>query len=188
MKIKIGFFLILPVMLLLAGCYRQAPEAMVLSPDDVRVVALNASAPAANEADLIILTHIKKPSYLLNPRTPETPYTFTLSVDGARFVETLTGREETRSRSMAERGSGIHYVMKKRLRIKPGTYEVALKAEDGASAMVVGTFESGDVYTVRFEPVYGPRRFLRPKHFEKGLIDFTVNLTVQDSEGREYLD
>ncbi|MFQ5481090.1 MAG: hypothetical protein ACE5DW_07405 [Thermodesulfobacteriota bacterium] len=188
MKIKIGFFLILPVMLLLVGCYKQAPRASLSAPGDVRVVAMNAPAPHGNEVDLIVMTHIKKPSYLLNPRTPETPYTFTLSIDGAKFVETVTGREQTRSLSMDERGRGIHYVLKKRLRVKPGTYEISLKAEDGASARVTGKFRSGDIYTVRFDPVYGPRRFLRPKHFEKGLIDFSVNLSVRNFEEDELLD
>lgn len=188
MKIKTGLVLVLPLLLLLAGCYKQVPEETLLEPQAIRVVAMNAQTPAGNEADIIVMTHIKKASYYLSPRSPETPYTFTLSIDGRSFVESVKGREETRAHSMAEKGRGIHYVLKKRLRVRPGVYEVTLKAEDGPSAKITRKFKGGDVYVIRFEPVYGPRRFLRPKRFSEGIIDLSVDLTVRDSKGRELLD
>lgn len=99
-----------------AGCYKQiSKEALV--PADVKVVALDESALPMDVADLIVTTHIKKASYLISPRTAETPYTFTILIDGNELKESLKGIEVVDSKIAEERGKGIHYTLKKRLRL-----------------------------------------------------------------------
>ena len=168
-KIVIALF----VLLVIAGCYKQIPrEAM--APVEVEVVELNAPPPSPDESDILITTHIKKASYLLSPRTAETPYTFTLSIDGNEFIDKLKGVEEVESNVVEERGKGIHYALKKRLRLKPGRYEITLKTEDGRFAKIRVELKGGRLYILRFEPVYGPSKYLRPKHFREGVIDYRV--------------
>lgn len=168
-KIAIALF----VSLFIAGCYRQILKEAMTSVD-VKVVELDAHPPSPEESDILITTHIKKTSYYFSPRTAETPYTFTLSIDGKEFIEKLKGVEEVESTVVEERGKGIHYVLKKRLRFKPGTYEIGLKSEDGPSARIKRELKGGRLYTLRFEPVYGPSKYLRPKHFREGVIDYEV--------------
>lgn len=158
------------------GCYRQIPIKEEIVPIDFKVIALDDPLPPQNEADIIIITHIKKVSYLLSPRTAETPYTFLLSINGQELKETLKGVEEIESNVIEERGKGIHYVLKKRLRLKPGSYKIILKSEDGRSGKIKKEFVGGKIYTLRFEPDYGPNRFGRPKHFREGVVDYRVYL------------
>jgi len=132
----------LAIMWLLAimfmGCYKQTRLEQLGTPIPFEVVGLDAPAPPQDEADVIISTHIKKASYLLSPRTAETPYTFTLSVDGQMFREDVKGVEEVISDTDKEKGKGNHYALKKRLRLRSG----------------------GRTHTLNFEPVYGRKRGL----------------------------
>jgi len=181
-KTKMTIFLALVVLLGVSGCYRRAPqEAMVRG--GVRVVALDASAPSADEADILVMTHVKKPSTALAPRSADAPYAFTIRVDGASFVETVKGSAGSGGHNLAERGSGVTYELRKRLRVRPGEYTIDLEAEDGPKASVTRKLEGGGVYVLRFVPVYGPKRFMRPKHFDKGVVDFTVEVTRREENG-----
>lgn len=103
------------------GCYKQTRLEQMGTPVQFKVVGLDDPAPSQDEADVIVTTHIKKASYLLSPRTAETPYTVTLSVDGQMFRAAEKGVEEVISDTGNEKGKGIHYVLKKRLRLKPGS-------------------------------------------------------------------
>ena len=171
MKIIIKILFLMIIVSGFIGCYKQIPrEAM--APVEVEVVELNAPPPSPDESDILITTHIKKASYLLSPRTAETPYTFTLSIDGNEFIDKLKGVEEVESNVDAEKGEGVHYVLKKRIRLKPGIYEFALKSEDGPLAEIKKQVIGGKIYTLRFEPVYGPRKYLRPKHFREGVVGY----------------
>ncbi len=170
-KVVIALF----VSLVFIGCYKQVHrEAM--APVYVEVVELNAPLPSSEESDILITTHIKKASYYFSPRTAETSYTFTISVNGKEIKETLKGVEEAESKIDAERGEGIHYALKKRLRLKPGKYEIILKSEDGKSAKIKAELKGGRLHTLRFEPVYGPPKFGRPKYFSEGVVYYEIYL------------
>jgi len=157
------------------GCYKQVPREAI-TPVDVKVVELNAPPPSTAESDILITTHIKKTSYHFSPRTAETPYTFILSINGKEIKETLKGVEDVESKIDAERGEGIHYALKKRLRLKPGKYEIILKSEDGKSAKIKTELKGGKLHTLRFDPVYGSPKFGRSKHFREGVIYYEIYL------------
>lgn len=125
-----------------------------------KVVGLDDPAPSQDESDVIIATHIKKASYLFSPRTEEMPYTFTLVINGQEITEDVKGVEEVESDANTEKGKGVHYALKKRLRLKPGRHEIALKTEERSSAKVKVELSGGRVYTMSFEPVYGRKRGL----------------------------
>jgi len=154
----------LAIMWLLAimfmGCYKQTRLEQLGTPIPFEVVGLDAPAPSQDEADVIISTHIKKASYLLSPRTAETPYTFTLSVDGQMFREDVKGVEEVISDTDKEKGKGNHYALKKRLRLRSGSHEIALKTEEHFSAKIKIELSGGRTHTLNFEPVYGRKRGL----------------------------
>ncbi|MBI5327798.1 MAG: hypothetical protein HZB80_05845 [Deltaproteobacteria bacterium] len=59
---------------------------------------------------------------------------------------------------------------------KPGSYMIVLKTEDGPAAKIKIDLSGGKTHTLRFDPVYGPRKFGRPKHFREGVVDYEVNL------------
>lgn len=155
------------------GCYKQIPREAV-TPVEIKVVALDAAVPLDEEADIIVTTHTKKASYLLSPRTAESPYTFYLMIDGKGLKEILKGVQEVESDMNTEKGEGIHYVLKKRIRLKPGWHEIVLRPEDKSSVKVKVEIGSGKVYSLRFEPLYGPRKFGLRKTFQQGLVDYEV--------------
>ena len=142
------------------GCYKQPRLEQMSTPVQFKLIGLDEPAPSQDEADVIVTTHIKKASYLLSPRTAEMPYTFTISVDGQELKEEVRGVEEVISDTDKEKGKGIHYILKKRLRLKPGSHEIALKTEERSSAKVKIGIGGGKVYTMSFEPVYGRKRGL----------------------------
>ena len=133
----------------------------------------------------MVSARLKKGSFLLSPRTRETPYTFSLSIDGMEFKEHVTGVEEVDSEIDAERGRGILYVLKKELRLEPGSHEITLNTEEGVTTRVEIELEGGRRHTLKFESVYGPRkvdlkRSLRTfgvkRSFRKGFLFFRVYL------------
>lgn len=167
---RISKFLgVLAVATVVTGCYKHVPpEAM--SPLEVKDVALDIASPSQNEADLVVIAHVKK-------RLTEELYTFIISIDGKEMKETVKGVRETESNVVEERGEGTHYALAKRLRLKPGSYKISLKSEDG-HASTERELSGGNVYTVIFDPVYGPAKFARPKHFREGVIGFNANFEV----------
>ena len=174
------------IILVFSGCYRQVTAEKPIVPVDIKVMALDEPAPSQDEADIVIITHIKKASYLLNPRTAETPYTFIIVVDGKEFKEEVKGAEEIISDIDTEKGKGVHYSLKKRIRIKPGTYEIRLKPEKGALAKIKAEFTGGRVYTLRFEPIYSSLRMKAgfKKSFFHGVIDYGVYLDENKISGK----
>jgi hypothetical protein len=158
----------------LTGCYKQIPLEKPMVPVEFKVVPLDEPAPAQGEADIIITTHIKKKSYIFDPRTAETPYVFTLLIDGKELRESVKGVEEIISDMEAERGKGIHYNLKKRLRLKQGSYTIALRSEDRRSDEIEMELEGGKLYTLRFEPFYGLKKFHRPKLFSDGIERYKI--------------
>ncbi|MBI5748638.1 MAG: hypothetical protein HZA00_05880 [Nitrospinae bacterium] len=175
MKDTVRLLFALFVVVVFTGCYKQIPKEAVI-PVEVRVVDLDVPLPSKDEADVVVITHIKKVSYLFSPRTAETPYTFILSINGKEIKDTLKGVEDVESKIDAERGEGIHYALKKRLRLKPGKYEIILKSEDGKSAKIKTELKGGKLHGLRFEPVYGPPKFGRPKHFREGVVYYDIYL------------
>lgn len=142
------------------GCYKQTRLEQMGTSVQFKVIGVDEPAPSQEEADVVITTHIKKASYLLSPRTAEMPYTFTISVDGQEFKEEVKGVEEVESDTDKEKGKGIHYVLKKRLRLKLGSHEIELKTEERSSAKVKVELSGGRTHTLNFEPVYGRKRGL----------------------------
>ena len=170
-KIIVLMFLILGG---LTGCYKQVPLEKPMVPVEFKVVPLDEPAPPQGEADIIITTHMKKKSYIFDPRTAETPYVFTLLIDGKELRESVKGVEEVISDTEAERGKGIHYNLKKRLRLKQGSYTIALRSEEGRSTGKNVKLEGGKLYTLRFEPFYGLKKHHRPKIFEDGVERYQI--------------
>jgi hypothetical protein len=170
MKKLFKFLSVLAVATVFAGCTSLPRKAVATEEEEVEVVALNIAAPSEEEADLIVITHIKK-------RLTEEPYTFIISIDGKEIEEAVKGNRETESNITAERGEGSHYILVKRLRLKPESYEISLNSEDG-HAVTKRTLTGGNIYTVVFDPVYGPRKFARPKDFREGVIGFHANFAV----------
>jgi len=160
---------VLAVAAVFTGCYKHVPEE-ALAPVEVKDVALDITSPSQEETDLVVIAHVKK-------RLTEEPYTFTVKVDGREVKETVKGVKETESNIVEERGEGTHYALAKRFRLKPGSYKIALASEDG-HAFTKRELAGGSVYTVIFDPVYGPRKFARPKGFREGVIGFDANFEV----------
>lgn len=160
------------------GCYKQAALEKAVVPAEIKVIGLDDPAPSQDEADIIISTHIKKASYLFSPRTAETPYTFTLSIDSQEIREDVKGIEEVESDANMEKGKGVHYVFKKRLRLKPGRHEIALNTEK-LSPKVRIKLAGGKIHDLKFEPVYG-RKYGLWGTFGQGLRGYKAYL-----EGKE---
>lgn len=169
MKRMIRVLGVLAVAAVFSGCYKHVPKEAV-APVEVKDVALDIASPSKDETDLVVIAHVKK-------RLTDEPYTFTIGIDGKEMRETVKGVRETESNVVEERGEGTHYALAKRLRLKPGSYEISLKSKDG-HASTWRELTGGDVYTIIFDPVYGPRKFARPKYFREGVIDFSANFEV----------
>lgn len=170
MKKALKLLGVIVVAAVLTGCYKYVPREAV-APVEVKEAALDMASPSQDETDVIVITHVKK-------RLTEEPYTFTVSIDGKEMKETVKGVKETESNVVEERGEGTHYTLIKRLRLKPGSHDISLKSQDGHYASTKRELTGGYVYTVIFEPVYGPRRFGRPKYFREGVIGFSANFEV----------
>lgn len=158
------------------GCYKQTRPEHIGTPVQFKVVGMDDPAPSQDDSDVIIATHIKKASYLLKPRTAEMPYTFMIFIDGQKFAEDVKGVEEVESDMKEEKGKGIHFALEKRFRLKPGLHEIAVKTEYGKSPKVRIEFIGGRIHTVKFEPIYGPRKVGLKKAFQQGLVDYKVYL------------
>ncbi|CAG0946500.1 hypothetical protein ANRL1_03052 [Anaerolineae bacterium] len=169
MKRMIRALSVLAVAVVFTGCYKNVPQEAA-APVEVREVALDIAPPSQEETDLVVIAHVKK-------RLTEDPYTFTVKVDGREIKETVQGVKETESNILAERGEGTNYALAKRFRVKPGSYKISLATEDG-QALTKRELAGGHVYTVIFDPVYGPAKFARPKDFREGVIDFNANFEV----------
>lgn len=162
-------------MLSAQGCYTP-PQQARMTISEIRFVQPGSSPPTQEMADLIIYAHIKK--RLSGPRTEQTPYTYSIAIDGHEFKETVKGVRETLSVMPEERGEGIHYEFAERVRLDPGVHSVALRTEEGRSATVDVELKGGTVHAVRFEPVYRAisRKFGFPQSFRHGLIGFGIYL------------
>lgn len=168
MKKIMRLLCVLAVAVVFTGCYKHVPKEAALV--EAKDVALDIASPSQDETDLVVIAHVKK-------RLTEEPYTFTVEIDGKEIQETVKGVRETESNVVEERGEGTQYSLAKRFRLKPGNYEISLKSKDGQS-LTKRELTGGHVYTVIFEPVYGPRKFARPKDFREGVIDFTAKFEV----------
>ena len=168
MKKRAKFLAVLAVAAVFTGCYKHIPQETVTV--EVKEVALDITSPSKDETDVIVITHVKN-------RQTEDSYTFTFFVDGREIKESVKGVKETESNVSEERGVGTHYTLIKRLRLKPESHEISLKSEDG-HAGTKRELTGGSIYTVIFDPVYGPRKFARPKHFREGVIGFNANFEV----------
>src|SRR3990172_906660 len=152
-----------------SGRYKNIPlEGPVVSAG-LKVVPLDESGLSQDEVDVIVTAHVKKGSYVVSPRTEEDRYTFVLLINDKELIEHVKGIEEMESDMHEEKGEGIHYTFKKRLRIKPGSYRISLKTEDVKTSPVHIELTGGKLYTLRFEPVYGPIKMGAKKSFQHGV-------------------
>lgn len=171
MKTKriLRFLGVLAVAVTFTGCYKHVPEEAA-APVEVKDVALDIASPSQDETDIVVIAHVKK-------RLTEEPYTFNVGIDGKEMKEIVKGVKETESNVVEERGEGTHYALTKRFRLNPGSYKISLSSEDG-HVSTKRELAGGNVYTVIFDPVYGPRKFARPKDFREGVIGFDANFEV----------
>lgn len=162
------------MIMLAQGCYREAPLAQRPVPD-IEAVRPDSLPPSPEKSDLIIYSHIKKRSFV-RPGAEEKPYTFFISIDGRELKETVKGVKETTSDILEERGEGVRYELAIRLRLDPGSHEVALRTEEGISTKAQMELEGARVHALRFAPVYRSftRKFGFPKSFRYGISGFTV--------------
>lgn len=124
----------------IVGCNKQAPiENMAASPE-YKMVAMDEPIYSQEEADLIIM--IQAPA-LLTQKAAFTHTPVTLLLNG-REVKELSVRTDRSS-------------IKKRLRLKPGTYEILIKAEKGVSTNVKTELAGGRLSTLRFKPIIKSR-------------------------------
>src|SRR3972149_1880515 len=64
--------------------------------------------------------------------------------------------------------------IKKRLRLKQGSYTIALRSEDRRSDEIEMELEGGKLYTLRFEPFYGLKKHHRLKLFSDGVERYKI--------------
>lgn len=170
---KICMFIgILVVTWIFTGCYKHITKEAA-APADVKEVASGAAAPSGEEVDIIITAHVKK-------KPTENPYTFILLIDGKEIRESVKGIKEADSSVIEERGEGVHYLLVKRIRIKPGIHEIILKSGEEHGSKIEREFAGGKIYTLRFDPVYGPARYGRPKNFREGVMYFEIYLETEE--------
>ena len=181
---KIIFFMAV-ILAGFTGCYKNIPLERPVVPAGLKVVPLDESVLSQDEVDVIVTAHVKKGSYVVSPRTEEDRYTFVLLINDKELIEHVKGIEEMESDMHEEKGEGIQYKIKKRLRIKPGSYRISLKTEDVKTSPVHIELTGGKLYTLRFEPVYGSIKMGTKKSFQhgvshsfwQGVRDFNVYLT-----------
>jgi hypothetical protein len=162
------------------GTRIKSPPAASRS-DVFREVA-DAQPLPAGAADVEIMVSVKTPYaayFLLGSRdipygTEE--YPFLLNIDGQAIEWKVAGIEDTKpvrledgSRAQ-EGGKGVVYVLKKKIRISPGSHAVffSLPAEVVSTTMDITVKEKG-IYSLVLQPIYeGGRRY--PKgHFTRGV-------------------
>ena len=151
------------------GCYKNIPLEVPVIQAGLKVVPLDESVLSQEEGDIIVTAHVKKGSYVLSPRTDEDRYTFVFMINDKELIESVKGIEEMESDMHEEKGEGIHYTFKKRLRLKPGEYSISLKTEDVKTSPFNLQLTGGKLYTLRFEPVYGPIKMGAKKSFQHGV-------------------
>lgn len=171
MKKKIFTLMLVSIALAFTGCYKQIHKEAVL-PVELKAVALDAPAPSPDEADVVITTSTKKGDYLFRERSIEKPYTLTLSINGKELKESILGIEKREADAV---GQGIYYELKKRIRLKPGSYTFGLKPEDAKPAEIRLSLEGGRLHTLDFKPIYGPIAAGRIKNFRYGIKYYKIS-------------
>lgn len=103
-------------------------------------------------------------------------YTVLLNIDGQAVEWKLSGFEETRpaldsnGTRTPEGGKGVVYVLKKKIRISPGSHRVffSLPAEDASTGIDITVKEKG-IYSLVLAPVYGKGKRYPNGYFTKGV-------------------
>lgn len=172
MKKKIFTLMLITIALAFTSCYKQIHKEAVL-PVELMTIALDAPEPYPDEADVVITTSTRKGDYLLWERPAEKPYTFTLSINGKEFKESILGIKKSESEGGEQK---IYYELKKRIRLTPGSYTLGLKHEEGKPAEIRLTLKGGKLHALNFEPVYGPIAAGRIKKFRYGIKYYKISL------------
>lgn len=110
-------------------------------------------------------------------------YPFLLNVDGQAVTWKVDGLQEISPRYFKdggknpEGGTGIRYVLNRRIRLQPGTHRIffGLPGEDSFREFDV-TLKEGRWYVLRFAPVYKWRSIARSRHFVGGLSRYEMVL------------
>jgi hypothetical protein len=176
----------------LVGCATNAPLIKARSHSNrdgiFSEVTGQGTIPKGN-TDLEIHASIKtRPEgyFLFEPRDSvqgKPGYPFVLNVDGQAIIWKVDGVEEITPRYLEddgrnpEGGTGIRYVLDRRIRLQPGTHRVffGLPGEDCFREFDV-TLKDGRWYVLRFTPVYKWRSFVRSRHFIEGLSRLEMTL------------
>ena len=169
----------------LVGCARNAPLINARSHsnrDGIFSEVTRQGAIPKGYADLEIQASIKtRPEgyFLFEPRDSvqgKPGFPFLLNVDGQAVTWKVDGLQEITPRYLEdgsrnpEGGTGIRYVLDRRIRLQPGTHRVffGLPGEDPFQEFDV-TLKGDRLYVLRFDPVYKWRSFARSRHFIGGL-------------------
>jgi hypothetical protein len=184
MAVLLGFALV--------GCATNAPliEARSHSNrDGIFSEVVGQGAIPKGYADLEIQASIKtRPEgyFLFEPRDSvqgKPGYPFLLNVDGQAVTWKVDGLQEITPQYLEdggknpEGGTGIRYVLNRRIRLQLGTHQVffGLPGEDSFREFDV-TLKEGRWYVLRFDPVYKWRSFARSPHFVGGLSRYEMVL------------
>jgi hypothetical protein len=177
----------------LVGCATNAPLIQARSHsnrDGIFSEVTGQGAIPKGYADLEINASIKtRPEgyFLLEPRDSvqgKPSYPFLLNVDGQAVTWKVDGHQEITPRYLEdgdrnpEGGTGIRYVLDRRIRLVAGTHRVffGLPGEDFIREFDV-TLKDGRGYVLRFAPVYKWRSSARSRHFVEGLSGYDKMLT-----------
>jgi hypothetical protein len=145
-------------------------------------------------ADLEIHTSIKtRPEgyFLFEPRDSvqgKPGYPFLLNVDGQAVIWKVDGHLETTPRYLEEGGrnpeggTGIRYVIDRRIRLQPGTHRVffGLPGEDYYRETNV-SLKEGRLHVLLFEPVY-KWGYRKSRNFLSGLKEYKTTLVCVEND------
>lgn len=181
--------------IVLVGCGAAAKMITVKSQSertDVFREVADAGAPPQGFADLVVKAEIKthREGYYI-AESKESPhgkpgYPFVLNVDGQAAVWKVDGQKDVKPASDEkgktskdpEAGTGIKYVLEKKLRLRPGPHRIffGLPGDKYATGAVVNAKE-GEVHTLEFKPVYRYKtRPTRIPTFKQGISRYAIFL------------
>ena len=196
MKRMIRYRLLAVVGLALAGCASNASRAELIKDrsesnrKDVFIEVNEKGVVPKAYADLVIEASIKTHAegyYLFEPRDSlhgKPDYPFLLNIDGQAVIWKIDGREETAPRytpsgeKNPEGGTGIKYLLRKKVRLAPGSHRVSsgLPGESYISEFAI-TLKEERTYVLAFEPVYRWQGKKRSLLFTGGLKRYERSFT-----------
>jgi hypothetical protein len=195
MRNRIAMSMIVVSLGLIVGC--GAPARMITAKaqsekSDVFTEVTDAGATPQGFADIIVKANTKthEEGYYIGESDKslhgKPGYPFVLNIDGQAAVWKVDGKKEElpkydeqgKTSRDPEAGTGIKYVLEKKLRLRPGSHNLffGLPGEDYYTEVVI-TGQEGESRTLEFKPVYryktNPTRI---PTFKKGISGYAVYL------------